>query len=75
MVVLLHGIGGDSNSVRFIGALAPRFNNVIRVAPNGYLKGQVIHYKLIGGGHGLGVDRSKTFIREAVKIIADFLLE
>ncbi|MCF7974149.1 MAG: hypothetical protein K9N55_10065 [Phycisphaerae bacterium] len=75
VVIILHGMGGDSGFAKFICDTTPRFNHVICVAPNGYLKGQVVHYKLIGGDHGLGVDGNKNFSLQAMKIIADFLLE
>ena len=34
-----------------------------------YLKGEVIHYKLIGGDHGLGIPGNRTVRSEAQKII------
>jgi poly(3-hydroxybutyrate) depolymerase len=41
----------------------------------GYLGGRVVHYKLIGGNHGLAVGGSFTYADEAKKIVADFLLQ
>lgn len=40
-----------------------------------YLDGQVVHYKLIGGNHGLQVDNSSTYSTEANQIIAEFLVQ
>jgi poly(3-hydroxybutyrate) depolymerase len=40
-----------------------------------YRNGQVVHYKLIGGDHGLAVGGSNTFSLEADRIIAAFLLQ
>jgi poly(3-hydroxybutyrate) depolymerase len=40
-----------------------------------YLNGQVIHYKLIGGDHGLRVSGSTVFADEAKEIVAAFLLQ
>ena len=40
-----------------------------------YRSGQVIHYKLIGGDHGLEVSGSSVYATEAKQIIAAFLLQ
>jgi poly(3-hydroxybutyrate) depolymerase len=40
-----------------------------------YLGGQVVHFKLIGGDHGLDVGGSPGFSSEANQMIADFLLD
>jgi hypothetical protein len=40
-----------------------------------YRNGQVVHYKLIGGDHGLGVGGSTVYATEAKQIIAAFLLQ
>jgi poly(3-hydroxybutyrate) depolymerase len=40
-----------------------------------YRGGQVVHYKLIGGDHGLGVGASTAFATEAKQIMAAFLLQ
>ncbi|GDY06066.1 hypothetical protein LBMAG51_08530 [Phycisphaerae bacterium] len=40
-----------------------------------YLNGQVVHYKLIGGTHGLSVNGSTAYATEANQIIATFLLQ
>jgi hypothetical protein len=37
--------------------------------------GQVVHFKLIGGDHGLGVGGSNVCSTEANQIIAAFLLQ
>lgn len=39
-----------------------------------YRSGQVIHYKLIGGDHCLGVSCSTVYATEAKQLIAAFLL-
>lgn len=40
-----------------------------------YLDGAVLHYKLIGGNHGLQVNGDSAYSSEANQIIADFLLQ
>jgi poly(3-hydroxybutyrate) depolymerase len=40
-----------------------------------YRNGQVIHYKLIGGDHGLRVSGSTVYADEAKEIVAAFLLQ
>ncbi len=40
-----------------------------------YLGGRVVHYKLIGGNHGLAVGGSFTYADEAKQIVAAFLLQ
>ncbi len=40
-----------------------------------YRSDQVIHYKLIGGDHGLGVSGNTVYTTEAKQIIAAFLLQ
>ena len=40
-----------------------------------YRNGQVIHYKLIGGNHGLSVGSSNVYAIEAKQIVAAFLLQ
>lgn len=40
-----------------------------------YRNGQVIHYKLIGGDHGLRVSSSTVYADEAKEIVAAFLLQ
>ena len=39
-----------------------------------YLDGEVIHYKLVGGVHGLTVGGDNSYRQEAKAIVADFLL-
>lgn len=39
-----------------------------------YLAGQVVHYKLIGGTHGLSVNGNNAYATEAKQLIATFLL-
>ncbi len=39
-----------------------------------YLSGQVVHYKLIGGNHGLRVGSNTAYATEANQLIATFLL-
>jgi poly(3-hydroxybutyrate) depolymerase len=63
------GIPGNLNDSDSTNDYSPQF------VKYSYLKGEVIHYKLIGGGHGLDVDGSVAFNMEALKIIADFLLK
>lgn len=40
-----------------------------------YLDGAVVHYKLIGGNHGLQVNGDPSYSSEANQIFADFLLQ
>jgi hypothetical protein len=40
-----------------------------------YRSGQVIHYKLIGGDHGLRVSGSTVYADEAKQLVAVFLLQ
>ena len=40
-----------------------------------YLDGQVVHYKLIGGDHGLRVGTDTAYATEARQIVATFLLQ
>ena len=40
-----------------------------------YCNGEVIHYKLVGGDHGLRVGGSTVYADEARQIIAEFLLK
>ncbi len=40
-----------------------------------YLGGHVVHYKLIGGTHGLSVNGNNAYATEAKQIIATFLLQ
>ncbi|MCU0749113.1 MAG: hypothetical protein MUF13_06145, partial [Akkermansiaceae bacterium] len=40
-----------------------------------YRNGQVIHYKLIGGNHGLSVGSNNVYAIEAKQIVAAFLLQ
>ena len=40
-----------------------------------YRKGQVVHYKLVGGNHGLAVNGSNVYATEANQLIASFLLQ
>jgi len=40
-----------------------------------YRDGQVVHYKLIGGDHGLPVGGSNVYAIEAKQIMAAFLLQ
>jgi poly(3-hydroxybutyrate) depolymerase len=40
-----------------------------------YRNGQVVHYKLIGGDHGLRVSGSTVYAEEAKEIVAAFLLQ
>ncbi len=63
------GISGNLNDLDSTNDYSPQF------VKYSYLKGEVIHYKLIGGGHGLDVDGSIAFNMEALKIVADFLLK
>jgi hypothetical protein len=39
-----------------------------------YLNGQVVHYKLIGGDHGLRIGSNTSYATEANQLIATFLL-
>jgi hypothetical protein len=39
-----------------------------------YLNGQVVHYKLIGGDHGLRIGNNTSYATEANQLIATFLL-
>jgi hypothetical protein len=40
-----------------------------------YRNGQVVHYKLVGGTHGLAVNGSNVYATEANQLIASFLLQ
>ena len=40
-----------------------------------YRNGQVVHYKLVGGNHGLVVNGSNAYATEANQLIASFLLQ
>jgi hypothetical protein len=40
-----------------------------------YRSGQLIHYKLIGGNHGLQVGGSFVYADEAKQIVAAFFLQ
>ncbi len=40
-----------------------------------YRNGQVVHYKLVGGNHGLAVNGSNAYATEANQLIASFLLQ
>ncbi len=69
-----------------MGETGPQLADAAGIAGNGtdyspvfvkytYRSGQVVHYKLIGGNHGLSVSGSTAYATEAKQIVADFLLQ
>ena len=50
--------------------IAPRKYRLVKYS---YRKGQVVHYKLVGGNHGLAVNGSNVYPTEANQLIASFL--
>jgi len=69
-----------------MGETGPQLADAAGIAGNGtdyspvfvkytYLNGRVVHYKLIGGNHGLLVGANTAYATEAKQIVAAFLLQ
>lgn len=70
-----------------MGETGPQLSDAAGIAGNGtngysapfvkytYLNGQVVHYKLVGGNHGLSVNGNNAYSTEANQLIATFLLQ
>lgn len=70
-----------------MGETSPQMSDAAGVAGTGtnghsapfvkysYRDGQLVHYKLIGGNHGLGVSGSPVYAEEAKQLVAAFLLQ